>query len=60
MRRFNPDSGDVDPSRILVRGIRVREERRGDIRDPRTTMPRGGYRFGTSDPRLRPSVPHGQ
>lgn len=28
--------------------------------DKRTTMPRGGYVFGASNPRLRPNVPKGQ
>lgn len=28
--------------------------------DPRSTFPRGGYRWGKSDPKLRPVVPPGQ
>ena len=27
--------------------------------DKRTTMPRGGYRYGKSNPRLRPPIPKG-
>lgn len=32
----------------------------GQAADKRTTMPKGGYRFGRSNPRLRPSVPEGE
>lgn len=28
--------------------------------DKRVSMPRGGYRFGTSNPALRPEVPEGE
>lgn len=46
----------------LPKGRDVRDHAPGfwAVSDKRTTMPRGRYAFGASDPRLRPSVPKGE
>ena len=55
-------TNEVSTSGSKVKGFDELEQGmpRSQQSDKRSTMPKGGYVFGLSNPRLRPDVPKGQ